>query len=232
MAFETVTVDVNGRPLQLSAQRAAFDPQLKTLFIADAHFGKDAVFRAHGVPVPAGATADNLARLDALINAHRPDTIVFLGDLLHGRESLGSETLRALIEWRKRHASVRFVMVEGNHDRSAGVLPPALGVETVLEPWMHGPWALCHYPRSVEGAYVLAGHEHPVYVIASRADSVRVPCFRFAAMYGVLPAFGAFTGGYVVNAIAGDQAIYAVAHHRVIAVTRRKPLRFNDARSP
>src|SRR5689334_20345471 len=70
MTFETVTVEVNGYPLQLSAQRAAFDPQLKSLFIADAHFGKDAVFRAHGLPVPAGATADDLARLDALIAAH------------------------------------------------------------------------------------------------------------------------------------------------------------------
>jgi uncharacterized protein len=222
MAFETVTVDVNGHPLQLSAQRAAFDPQLRSLFIADAHFGKDAVFRAHGVPVPAGATADDLARLDALINAHRPESIVFLGDLLHGRESLRSETLHALIEWRKRHASMRFVMVEGNHDRSAGVLPPALGVETVIEPWLHGPWALCHYPRVVEGAYALAGHEHPVYVIANRADSVRVPCFRFADRYGVLPAFGAFTGGYVVNQVANGQAIYAVAQNRVIAVRERR----------
>ena len=48
-----------------------------------------------------------------------------------------------------------------------------------------------HNRPGVDGAYVLAGHEHPVYVIASRADSVRVPCFRFAARCGVLPAFGA-----------------------------------------
>jgi DNA ligase-associated metallophosphoesterase len=206
----------------LSAQRAAFDPQLKSLFIADAHFGKDAVFRAHGVPVPAGATTDDLARLDALIAAHRPESIVFLGDLLHGRESLGSATMQALGEWRARHAAVRMVMVEGNHDRSAGMLPPSLGVETVLEPWRHGPWALCHYPQVVDGAYVLAGHEHPVYVIASRADSVRVPCFRFAARCGVLPAFGAFTGGFVVNPSADDAAIYAVAQNRLIAVRERR----------
>ncbi|GJG99596.1 ligase-associated DNA damage response endonuclease PdeM [Paraburkholderia terrae] len=222
MTFETMTVDVGGYRLQLSAQRAAFDPQLKSLFIADAHFGKDAVFRAHGVPVPAGATTDDLARLDALIAAHRPESIVFLGDLLHGRESLGSATMQALGEWRARHAAVRMVMVEGNHDRSAGMLPPSLGVETVLEPWRHGPWALCHYPQVVDGAYVLAGHEHPVYVIASRADSVRVPCFRFAARCGVLPAFGAFTGGFVVNPSADDAAIYAVAQNRVIAVRERR----------
>lgn len=221
MSLDTLTVEAGGHALQLSAQRAAFDPHLKTLFIADAHFGKDAVFRAHGVPVPAGATTDDLARLDALIAAYRPETIVFLGDLLHGRESLGSETMRVFGEWRARHVSVRVVMVEGNHDRHAGRLPASLDVETVCEPWLHGPWALCHCPQVVDGAYVLAGHQHPVYVIASRADAVRVPCFRFAERYGVLPAFGAFTGGFVVNRSADDAAIYAVAQNRVIAVRER-----------
>ncbi|MBN3753647.1 ligase-associated DNA damage response endonuclease PdeM [Paraburkholderia sp. Tr-20389] len=221
MTFETITVEAGGHPLQLSAERAAFDPHLKCLLIADAHFGKDAVFRAHGVPVPAGATTGDLARLDALIAAHRPESIAFLGDLLHGRESLANETMQALIAWRERHATVRVVMVEGNHDRHAGMLPPSLAVETVLEPWLFGPWALCHYPQVVDGAYVLAGHQHPVYVIASRADSVRVPCFRFAARCGVLPAFGAFTGGFVVNQSADDAAIYAVAQNRVIPVRER-----------
>jgi metallophosphoesterase superfamily enzyme len=69
---------------------------------------------------------------------------------------------------------------------------------------------------------VLAGHEHPVYVIASRADSARVPCFRFAAEYGVLPAFGAFTGGFVVNQHVDDAAIYAIAQKRLVVVRKRR----------
>jgi DNA ligase-associated metallophosphoesterase len=222
MTFETLTVEAGGHPLQLSAQRAAFDPHLKSLLIADAHFGKDAVFRAHGVPVPAGTTNDDLARLDALIARYQPQRLVFLGDMLHGRASLGSETMRALIAWRTRHAQLQIAMVEGNHDRSAGHLPPELAIDTVIEPYRHGPWALCHYPQTVEGAYVLSGHEHPVYVIASRVDAVRVPCFRFAEHCGVLPAFGAFTGGFVVNQSASQQAVYAIAHHRVIAVRERR----------
>ncbi|MDQ7976711.1 ligase-associated DNA damage response endonuclease PdeM [Paraburkholderia sp. SARCC-3016] len=222
MTFQTLTAEVGGFALQLCAQRAAFDPHLRSLFVADAHFGKDAVFRAHGVPVPAGGTHDDLARLDSLIATHRPVSIVFLGDLLHGRASLGSATVDALGEWRARHASVRVVTIEGNHDRSAGMLPLSLDIETVQEPWMHGPWALCHYPQVVDGAYALAGHQHPVCVISSRSDSVRVPCFRFATRYGVLPAFGAFTGGFVVNQLADDAAIYAIAQHRVIAVRERR----------
>lgn len=40
----SLAIDVGGRPLVLSSLRACFDPALRALFIADAHFGKNAVF--------------------------------------------------------------------------------------------------------------------------------------------------------------------------------------------
>ncbi|SAL61880.1 ligase-associated DNA damage response endonuclease PdeM [Caballeronia telluris] len=218
MTTEALTVDVAGHTLLLSAERAAFDPLLKALFIADAHFGKDAVFRARGIPVPAGTTDANLARLDALVATHRPESIVFLGDLLHARESHADETLSALSAWRARHRALRLLLVEGNHDRHAGALPAAFGIETVFEPYAMGPWALCHHPQTVDAAYALGGHEHPVYRIATRADRVRLPCFRFGARNGVLPAFGEFTGGFEVNDSARGEAIYVVAGERVLEV--------------
>jgi DNA ligase-associated metallophosphoesterase len=218
MTTEALTIDVAGHTLLLSAGRAAFDPLLQALFVADAHFGKDAVFRARGIPVPAGSTDENLARLDALIATHRPESIVFLGDLLHARESHAEETLGALSAWRARHRGLRLLLVEGNHDKHAGALPEAFGVETVFEPFAMGPWALCHHPQAAEGAYALAGHEHPVYRIATRSDRVRLPCFRFGARGGVLPAFGEFTGGFEVNDSARGEAIYVVAGDRVLGV--------------
>ncbi|MGF6299192.1 DNA ligase-associated metallophosphoesterase [Paraburkholderia sp. WC7.3d] len=191
----SLAIDVGGQALVLSSLHACFDPVLRALFIADAHFGKDAVFRARGIPVPVGSTAENLLRIDRLIDEFQPATLVFLGDLLHARESLSTLTLDALHAWRVRHASMRVVLVEGNHDRHAGALPHTLEVESVREPWHIGAWALCHHPHSVDHAYVLAGHVHPVYRIATRTDSARVPCFRFGIDRGVLPAFGSFTGG-------------------------------------
>jgi DNA ligase-associated metallophosphoesterase len=218
MTTEALTVDVGGHGLVLSAERAAFDPQLKSLFIADAHFGKDAVFRARGIPVPEGSTAQTLARMDALIVMHRPESIVFLGDLLHARESHADATLAALAGWRSRHPGLRLLLVEGNHDRHAGGPPAALGVETVREPYRWGPWALCHYPQVVEDAYVLAGHEHPVYRLTTRLDRARLPCFRFGPHSGVLPAFGSFTGGFEVNDTARGERVFVVAGDRVMAV--------------
>lgn len=214
----SMEVEIAGHPLVLSSLRACFDPVLRCLFIADAHFGKDAVFRARGIPVPIGSTADNLMRLDILIAGFEPLMIVFLGDLLHARESHAATTLDALIEWRARHADLRLVLVEGNHDRHAGALPGTLGVEYVKEPWRIGPWALCHYPQRVDGAYALAGHVHPVYRITTRTDSVRVPCFRFGAECGVLPAFGSFTGGAREEGRVAGESVFLVVQDRVIGL--------------
>ncbi|SAL69102.1 hypothetical protein AWB70_06866 [Caballeronia cordobensis] len=218
---ESLKIDVNGHTLLLSADRAAFDPQEKTLFIADAHFGKDAVFRARGIPVPVGTTSESLKRLDALVASHRPEQIAFLGDLLHARESHADETLDALAAWRAKHRELRLLLVEGNHDKHAGALPALFGVDVVKEPHGLGPWALCHHPQTVDGAYALAGHEHPVYRLATRTDSARLPCFRFGRRAGVLPAFGAFTGGFEVNADARGEAVYVIAGERVFALSDR-----------
>ncbi|WP_025596751.1 ligase-associated DNA damage response endonuclease PdeM [Burkholderia sp. WSM2230] len=214
----SLAVEIAGHPLVLSSLRAAFDPTLRCLFVADAHFGKDAVFRARGVPVPVGSTADNLMRLDILMATFEPDTLVFLGDLLHAREAHADETLNALHIWRARYERLRIVLVEGNHDRHAGALPGTLNVDYVQEPLRIGPWALCHHPQTVQGVYALAGHLHPVYRIATRNDSVRVPCFRFGAQCGVLPAFGSFTGGARDDGRASGERVFVVAHDKVIEV--------------
>ncbi|MFT4065708.1 ligase-associated DNA damage response endonuclease PdeM [Paraburkholderia sp.] len=216
MTFSSLAIEIAGQPLVLSSLRASFDPVLRALFIADAHFGKDAVFRARGIPVPTGSTADNLLRIDLLIAEFEPVMLVFLGDLLHARESLTPLTLDALHAWRATHPQLHVVLVEGNHDRHAGALPRTLDVEYARAPWRVGPWALCHHPRAVDGAYVLAGHVHPVYRITTRTDSVRVPCFRLGADCGVLPAFGSFTGGARETGRVAGEKVFLVVQDKVI----------------
>ena len=74
-----------GTALQLLPQRALWWPAARMVLVADVHFGKAATFRRAGQPVPHGTTADNLARLDALLAATGADHLVFLGDFLHAR---------------------------------------------------------------------------------------------------------------------------------------------------
>ena len=213
-----LTLELGGGTWELLAQRAAFWIERRWLVIADAHFGKAATFRARGVPVPQGTTADNLCRLDRLIDDLRPATVVFLGDLFHAREAHAPATLAALHRWRDKHDGLDLVLVEGNHDLAAGAPPAGLGIRCMTEPWRVGSIAFCHQPQIVESAAVMAGHLHPAVRLSGRADdSVRLPCFWLRAGLTVLPAFGSFTGGACIARSAGERVI-ALADDRLFEI--------------
>jgi len=204
--------------LQLWPQKAAFEPELGLLLVADAHIGKAVSFRRLGVPVPEATTAEALARLDGLITATAARGIVFLGDLLHSARAHAAGTMAAVAAWRKHHAKLELTLVRGNHDLHAGDPPAALGVTVVDGPLRLGPWALVHQPEVVADAYALAGHVHPCAVLGGRGgDRLRLPSFHFGPQGGVLPAFGPFTGMHALPAGAGVKR-YAVAGDTVLAL--------------
>lgn len=200
----------DGHVLELWPHRAAYDPALKLLLVADAHFGKAHTFRRHGLAVPQAAEQAMVSRLDDVLQRTGAQELVFLGDLLHGPWSQEPQALRDLAGWRARHPGLQVTLVRGNHDRQAGDPPAALEMSVQAGPLRRGPWALVHEPQTVEGAYALAGHLHPGVRLQERGRlSLRAPCFRMTPRVGVLPAFGAFTGLHIEPPI-GDDRLYAV----------------------
>ncbi|MDM7944010.1 MAG: ligase-associated DNA damage response endonuclease PdeM [Hydrogenophaga sp.] len=223
-----------GLTICLHPSGAAFLPDHGALLVADVHLGKAASFRRLGVPVPGGSTA---ATLDALSDALASlgDTpvkhLVFLGDLLHAARGRSPEltdvVAQALAAWRGEAPGLRVHLVRGNHDRDAGDPPVEWGIELRTEPWLEGPWALCHEPQPVAGAYTLAGHLHPCIGLRGGArERLRLPCFWFGDparhAVGVLPAFGDFTGMHPIQRRPGDR-VWAVADESVreVPVARR-----------
>ncbi len=190
--------------LHLLPERAVWWPAGRTLFVADLHIGKAATFRALGQPVPGGTTRENLARLDQLLAAHAASRLIFLGDFLHAAAARTADVLQALHDWRAQHADVAMTLVRGNHDSRAGDPPASLAIDVVDEPFRVGPFACCHHPQQVTGAFVLAGHVHPVCRLNGPGrDSLRMPCYLQEGHLAILPAFGEFTGGWPV---AGEPA--------------------------
>jgi uncharacterized protein len=218
MAERSARVDVCGEQLVLLSERAVFWPRMETLLVADAHFGKAASFRASGVPVPHGTTAEALGRVDTLLERTSARRIVFLGDFLHAKEGRAPATVNALAEWRARHQTIDMTLVRGNHDRHAGDPPQEIAIDCVDAPLLDGPFALTHHPRAVPGAYVLAGHLHPAAVLTGPArQRERLACFWLGTEIGVLPAFGDFTGVAEVSPAAGDR-VFVIAEHSVVEV--------------
>jgi DNA ligase-associated metallophosphoesterase len=199
-------IEVAGARLALLAQRAALLVDERCLLVADAHVGKAASFRALGVPVPGGTTAQTLRRLSEALALSGARRVVFLGDLLHSAQARVPATLQALAQWRDAHAALELLLVRGNHDRRAGDPPAALGVQAVDEPLHIGGLALCHEPQARSEGYVIAGHVHPCVVLGGRArERLRLPCFHFGPRVGLLPAFGAFTGMHALRPRPGER---------------------------
>ena len=209
---------VRGQMLHLLPQRAAYWAEARTLLVADAHFGKAATFRALGVPVPGGTTADALRRLDGALAETSARRVIFLGDLLHAREGRAAATLDAIAAWRARHADIEMVLVRGNHDRGAGDPPDATGIRCADAPLLEAPFALAHHPGASRDGYVLAGHLHPgATLLGGGRQRERLPCFWFRPAGAVLPAFGDFTGLAEIEPAPGDR-VFVVAGGEVVEV--------------
>jgi uncharacterized protein len=144
--------------------------------------------------------------------------VVFLGDFLHSAAGRAPRTLARFAAWREQRPKLEVTLVRGNHDARAGDPPADWNIDVVDAGGRLGPFVLNHEPGAVRGGYALAGHIHPAVRLHACGDaSLRLPCFWFGARYGVLPAFGAFTGCAVVLPRRGDQ-VFVIAEEEVVKV--------------
>lgn len=211
-------------PVDLLPDRAVHAPALGTVLVADLHLGKAAVFRARGIPVPQGTTSETLGRLSAVLARTGAQRLVVLGDFLHARESHAGPTLEAMSRWRRQHRELHCTIVPGNHDRHAGAVGAEFGFHVEPHTWQAEGLIGCHEPppaavrepRDAASPLVLAGHLHPVVVLRSRHERLRLPCFWLHGRVLTLPAFGAFTGGWEVDPRCGQA--WAVTPEQVLAV--------------
>ena len=187
-----------GEPVRLYAERALYWPARRRLVIADLHLGKGDTFRRHGIAVPSGGTADDLARLAGLLARTGARELWVLGDMLHG-DPAGARWRAAWTAFRTGHPGLAIRVVAGNHDRAlhAAALDVAIDAAAVRD----GPFEFRHDPVPAAGAHVLCGHLHPVLRLAPLRR--QFPAFVLDPSTTVLPAFSLFTGGWPADPRAG-----------------------------
>ena len=213
-----IECEVAGEKLALLPERVVYWPARMTLFVADFHLGKAASFRKAGIPLPSGTTTENVERLDRAIARTRAKSVVFLGDFLHSADGRAPRTFATFAAWRESRRAVALTIVRGNHDLKAGDPPEAWGVECIGAGEALGPFVLNHEPGPSRAGYALSGHIHPAVRLSAPGEkALRLPCFWFGARYGVLPAFGAYTGSAEVLPRRGDQ-VYVIAEQEVLKV--------------
>lgn len=190
--------------LELLADRAVYWPARRLLLVADLHLGKGDVFRRHGIAVPRGGTGQDLVRLEALVALTGATRLMLLGDVVHGPIH-AAHWQAQWRHWRQRHAALRVQAVRGNHDRALD--RAALGIELLGDGIDEAGMWLCHEPVS-DGRPAMCGHVHPVVRLPGLVRAL--PAFHCQNAQLILPAFGAFTGGWRVR--PGGGAVLVVCN--------------------
>lgn len=203
---------------QLLADHGLYWPDQRTIFVADTHFGKEATFRAHGIPVPAGNTEGTLARISKMLKQTGAQRICILGDMFHARSSLSSDVKKSVGNFIAEISHVQWLLVLGNHDARVGKLPSAWPIKIVEPRFTIGPVALGHHPDEVPNGsdIYLCGHIHPAIRVGVGGDSLgKIPCFWHSQGCVVLPAIGEFTGTHVVQPNRSDK-VWIIADDEVL----------------
>lgn len=208
-------IRIQSLAVELLPQKVLLLPELRTLIIADAHLTKETHFRKHGIAVPPGMIARDLERIDLMLREKNIQEIIFLGDMFHSEQN---RSMDEFLRWREKKP-VHMQLVIGNHDILDASWYGRAGIQCHSEYLIVQELILSHDRIEVpEGYYNLHGHMHPCIRLVGKArQSLRLPCFWFAPRRGVLPAFGSFTGGHVIQPASGD-SVYVVADDQVLEI--------------
>lgn len=220
----THTVRFCGEELIADADAGLYWPRQRLLAVADLHFEKGSAFGERGTFLPPYDSRSTLQRLDALVHRYDPQQVVCLGDSFHDTkagdrmDAADREALSALVAERD------WVWIVGNHDP---VIQGGLGTvaETVLE---IGPLRFRHEAAAGIVNGEISGHFHPKARIKSRGRVLSCRCFASDARRMILPAFGAYTGGFNVldsafeRVLGRRRSIFAVRRGSVYSVDPRR----------
>ncbi len=217
MPTAPVRITCAGQSLRLLPQRCAFWEERRALLLADLHLGKSATFRHHGIALPEGDTAADLARLDSALVETNAESIIIVGDLFHAASARSATVMAIFAAWRAQHPELLVQLVIGNHDR--GALPPnQCGIVLTGVKYDTGTLAFIHDPADLkEESFAICGHLHPVVRLPGGNGKLSAPCFWHAPRMLVLPSFGGFTGGPPLRP-RRDSTYYALAENRVLPV--------------
>jgi DNA ligase-associated metallophosphoesterase len=205
---------INKNDFLLNSNRTIFWEQEKILILSDLHLGKTGHFRKSGIAVPAAVMKEDMQRFIAAIQFFKPLQVVIVGDLFH---SVANKEHELFLKWRNDLPHIPILLVKGNHDIVPDAWYKKAGIETIDMIWRKNNFLFVHEIEDAreenvsEHDYFFSGHIHPAISIKGLGkQSLRFPCFYFTDNYAVLPAFGKFTGTYLLEPAKKDTTFVIV----------------------
>ncbi len=216
---QSISISIHHQNFWLTPERCIYWEQAQALLVSDIHFGKSGHFRKEGIGIPPAVFKEDLQRLFAQIQFYKPKELIIVGDFFHS--SLNNEAL-LFEKWRKDIAQLPIHLITGNHD----ILPKAwYTTNTIIrheEVLVKEQFCFVHEfeqsKHNDENLFYFSGHLHPgIYIDGIARQSLRFPCFYFTEKYAVLPAFGKFTGTYLVKKKKKDR-VFAIVNNQLIEI--------------
>ncbi len=197
------------------------------LVVADLHLEKGSAYGARRQFLPPYDTAATLGRLAAVVGRHAPRLVVALGDSFHDRRAAARLQPGDLDALRALQAGRDWLWLAGNHDPDP---VPTLGGDHAPA-WSFGPLRFRHEPEAGAARGEVAGHLHPVALVAGRGGTARRRAFVGDGQRCVMPAFGAYAGGLNLHDPAfarlfapGTRTAYALGRTRVYSIPEHRCL--------
>lgn len=212
--INTERIEICGLNILLHPHKALYIPEESTLVVSDLHLGKIEHFRKNGLAVPLGTTQKTIIRLHQLIEHFEPLRVVFLGDLFHSEYNRAIDEFKYYLEEMKH---INYILVKGNHDILHDDTYTTLNIYGVNALDI-GQLVLTHEAVTIDGKYNIHGHVHPAVRMKSKSrQQTTLSCFIFSEKYAVMPAFGQFTGKFIVKPKQGD-TVFVVFNDAIMKV--------------
>lgn len=190
-----------------------FWPSKNALLIADVHFGKVDHFRKNGSALPSQVGLENFRKLNQVLEEFQLEEVIFLGDLFHSTQNKDWDRFTAWVNLQ----DVKMTLIVGNHDIIPHYRFEDLGLKVVSE-LVNGDLFLTHHPEKREGFFNICGHLHPGYRLRGEGrQQLKLSCFYKKPHQLVLPAFGAFTGHFLIEP-KEDEDVFVVSEELVLSI--------------
>jgi uncharacterized protein len=197
----------------VDARLAVWIEAERILVMADLHWGYAETHRARGNLLPQWGDEAIEAQLNSLVTDYSPVEVIWLGDVVHGRE--GATAAERYLT----RATVPITVLAGNHDRHWNGAT-AVAVQRGRYYFHHGD-----VPRTVpSGCTEMIGHYHPAYAWNDGAGGrVKLPALIASPQRLILPAFSPWAAGAEL-ASEPSATVWLIAPRRIFPLRSPAPV--------
>jgi len=193
----SIKIRIHDVEMILLPQKAIYFVEEKILLASDLHIGKAGHFRNAGIPIPSELAYADLETLDGIFTELEIERFIILGDLFHAELNID---WRILAEWREKYDLLHIQLIKGNHDILKASIYEELKIE-VFDAINFNKFLLVHnfnHTNDSNGFY------------KKGRQGITMPCYYFADSFAILPAFGRFTGKYIISP-KQDHSVFIIA---------------------